>query len=239
MVALDTTSDSVLKFTTGGKLGTGIKRVQAALVVLMLTILGFIGTQPAIATQTEPGPGQETGQPIDPGTPTAPVVPPVVVPPIIEPSPTLTPLEPETPTVPVQPTVEPAPVIPPAIEPATPSPAVPVVTPAPTQDVMVPVAPTDAGFSGYVDPEVQTEVGTSSPAEPTPSPTPTPVATKTAAPPVVSADIAGPLKVALAPVAENNPIVQGLTVLVLILLGAAYFRALRTKRVPGPRFNGK
>ena len=77
------------------------------------------------------------------------------------------------------------------------------------------------------------------PAEPTPSPTPTPSATKTAAPPVVSADIAGPLKVALAPVAENNPIVQGLTVLVLILLGFAYFRALRSKGVPGPRLNGK
>ncbi|MCP1415198.1 hypothetical protein J3D46_004464 [Paenarthrobacter sp. A20] len=74
---------------------------------------------------------------------------------------------------------------------------------------------------------------------PEPTPTPTPAATKTVAPPVVSADIAGPLKVALAPVADNNPIVQGLTVLVLILLGVAYFRALRSKGVPGPRLNGK
>jgi hypothetical protein len=72
-------------------------------------------------------------------------------------------------------------------------------------------------------------------AEPTPTPTPT----KTAAPPVVSADITGPLKVALAPVAENNPLVQGLTVLVLLLLGLAYFRALRSKGIRGPRLNGK
>ncbi|MET4540537.1 hypothetical protein ABIE37_002324 [Arthrobacter bambusae] len=105
--------------------------------------------------------------------------------------------------------------------------------------MLLPVTPTDAGVQGYVEPQVPTEATTSAPAEPTPSPTPTPVATKTAAPPVVSADIAGPLKVALAPVAENNPIVQGLTVLVLILLGFAYFRALRSKGIPGPRLNGK
>ncbi|MFJ6453415.1 hypothetical protein [Paenarthrobacter sp. NPDC091669] len=77
------------------------------------------------------------------------------------------------------------------------------------------------------------------PTETAPTPTPTPVATQAAAPPVASADIAGPLKVALAPVSDSNPLVQGLTVLVLILLGVAYFRALRSKGVPGPRTNGK
>lgn len=220
-------------------MGTGIKRVQAALVVLILAILGFLGTQPAIATDTEPGPGQETGQPVDPGTPTEPVVPPVVVPPIVDPPPTLTPLEPVSPPAPVQPPVEPAPVAPPVTEPPAPAVVEPVAPVVPTPEVLLPVTPTNTGVQGYVEPELPAEATSSASAEPTPSPTPTPVATKTAAPPVVSADIAGPLKVALAPVAENNPIVQGLTVLVLILLGFAYFRALRSKGVPGPRLNGK
>ncbi|TVU62365.1 hypothetical protein FQP90_12035 [Paenarthrobacter nitroguajacolicus] len=102
----------------------------------------------------------------------------------------------------------------------------------------MPEVPTDAGMQGYVvEPEIPADPATSAPAETTP--TPTPSATKTAAPPVVSADVAGPLKAALAPVAENNPIVQGLTVLVLILLGVAYFRALRSRGVPGSRVNGK
>lgn len=205
----------------------------------MLAILGFLGIQPAVATEIEPGPGTETGQPVDPGTPTGPVVPPVVVPPILEPAPTLTPLEPETPPAPVQPPVEPAPVIPPVTQPSPPASVAPVVPAAPTQEVVVPVLPPDTGIQGYMEPEVPADAATSAPPEPTPSPTPTPSVTKTAAPPVVSADIAGPLKVALAPVAENNPIVQGLTVLVLILLGFAYFRALRSKGVPGPRLNGK
>ncbi|WP_284980190.1 hypothetical protein [Arthrobacter sp. fls2-241-R2A-200] len=56
---------------------------------------------------------------------------------------------------------------------------------------------------------------------------------------MASATITGPLKAALAPVAENNPLVQVITVLVLVLLGVAYFRALRTKGVRGPRLNGK
>ncbi|MDR6684711.1 hypothetical protein J2Y41_000258 [Arthrobacter sp. 1088] len=86
-----------------------------------------------------------------------------------------------------------------------------------------------------VEPEAPVEETPTAIAEPTPTPTPT----KTAAPPVVSADITGPLKVALAPVAENNPLVQGLTVLVLLLLGLAYFRALRSKGIRGPRLNGK
>lgn len=216
-------------------MGTGIKRVQAAFVVLMLAILGFLGTQPAIATEAEPGPGTETEQPVDPGTPTDPV-PPVVVPPTLDPVPTFTPLDPETPA-PVQPPVEPAPGVPPASEPSAPPVVEPVAPVIPVQETQVPAVPADAGTLGYVpEPEVPADDTTSATAEPTP--TPTPSATKTSAPPVVSADIAGPLKVALAPVAENNPIVQGLTVLVLILLGAAYFRALRSKGVPG-RLNGK
>lgn len=206
--------------------------------VLMLAILGFLGTQPAIATETEPGPGQETGQPVDPGTPTTPpVIPPVVVPPIVEPVPTPTPLDPEPTPAPVQPSEEPAPVVPAVTQPPVPPVVEPVVPVAPAQNSPVPVTPTDAEVQGYfVEPEAPAETITPS-AEPTPTPTPEP--TKTVAPPVVSADIAGPLKVALAPVADNNPIVQGLTVLVLILLGVAYFRALRSKGVPGPRLNGK
>lgn len=219
-------------------MGTVIKRVQAVLVVLMLAILGFIGTQPALATELEPGPGNETGQPTDPGTPTKPVEPPVVVPPVLEPAPTLTPLEPEKSPDPVPPVVEPAPVAPPVTEPVAP-PAAEPVTPAPAQETLMPVLPSDAGIQGYVEEPLAPVESTTAPPEPTPTPTPTPLATKTAAPPVASADIAGPLKVALAPVAENNPIVQGVTVLVLILLGVAYFRALRSKGSPRPRLNGK
>ncbi|WOH17796.1 hypothetical protein IRJ34_15795 [Paenarthrobacter sp. GOM3] len=93
----------------------------------------------------------------------------------------------------------------------------------------------DAGEVANPEAPVETET----PAPAIPSSTPTPVASKSANPPVAAADIAGPLKVALAPVAENNPLIQGVTVLVLILLGVAYFRALRSKGVPGPRLNGK
>ncbi|MCT9869150.1 hypothetical protein [Paenarthrobacter aurescens] len=221
----------------GGKLGTGIRRVQAVLVVILLAALGFVGIQPALATDLEPGPGSETGQPTDPGTPTEPAVPPVVVPPILEPVPTLTPPEPESSPEPVPPAVDPAPVVPPVTEPVVIPPAgEPIVPALPTQETVLPVLPTDAGVQGYVEePLVPAETTT----EPAPSPTPTTVATKTAAPPVASADIAGPLKVALAPVAENNPIIQGVTVLVLILLGVVYFRALRSKGSPRPRLNGK
>ncbi|AMB41444.1 hypothetical protein IG195_12400 [Arthrobacter sp. TES] len=72
----------------------------------------------------------------------------------------------------------------------------------------------------------------------TPAPTQSPTKAATA-PLVASAEVAGPLKAALAPVAENNPFVQALTVAVLLLLGAAYFRALRSKGMPRPRLNGK
>ncbi|WP_223943569.1 hypothetical protein [Arthrobacter sp. StoSoilB20] len=218
-------------------MGTGINRGQAALVVLMLAILGFFGTQPAFATETEPGPGTGTEQPVDPETPTAPVTPPVVIPPTLEPVPTLKPLDPETPA-PVPSPTQPAPVVPPASEPAAPPIVTPVTPVVPSQEVPASVLPTDAGTQGYVvEPGMPADPTTSAPAAPTP--TPIPSATKTAAPPAVSADIAGPLKAALAPVAENNPTVQGLTVLVLILLGVAYFRALRSKGVPGSRVNGK
>ncbi|WP_347108245.1 hypothetical protein AAHB33_15380 [Paenarthrobacter sp. S56] len=106
----------------------------------------------------------------------------------------------------------------------------------------VPTAPADPAVLPYVvEPEAPAESVESVVVEesPSPTPTPTPVPTMTAAPPVASADIAGPLKVALAPVAENNPVAQGVMVLVLILLGVAYFRALRTKGIRGPRLNGK
>ncbi|MET3901813.1 outer membrane biosynthesis protein TonB [Paenarthrobacter sp. 4246] len=225
--------------TTGGKLGTGIKRVQAVLVVFLLASIGFIGIQPAVATELEPGPGSETGQPTETATPTPPVVPPVVVPPILEPSPTPPPLEPEKTPEPAPPAVEPAPVAPPVNEPVAP-PAVETVAPtAPTQETLLPNLPRDGEVQGYVDQPLVPEEPTTAPAESTPSPTPTPMPTKSAAPPVASADIAGPLKVALAPVAENNPLVQGVTILVLILLGVAYFRALRSKGSPRPRLNGK
>ncbi|MFJ4209612.1 hypothetical protein ACIPY2_14260 [Paenarthrobacter sp. NPDC089675] len=104
----------------------------------------------------------------------------------------------------------------------------------------LPTVPVDFGAQTYVpEPETPAEPEPSTAVEETVAPTPTPAPTKTAVPPVASADIAGPLKVALAPVAENNPLAQGLMVLVLILLGVAYFRALRTKGIRGPRLNGK
>lgn len=217
-------------------MSTGIKRVQAALVVLILAVLGFLGSQPAIATQDDPG--KETEQPTDPVTPTTPVVvPPVVVPPILEPAPTLTPLEPEDSPAPSQPTDHPAPEVPPAAEPPAP-PSVAPIAPAPSLENSVPLAPADTGTLGnVVEPEMPLESTTVASADPTPSPMPS--STRTAAPPVASAEVAGPLKAALAPAAENNPLVQGLMVLVLVLLGVAYFRALRSTRLRGPRLNGK
>lgn len=220
-------------------LGTGIKRVQAAVVVLMVAILGFLGSQSALATETDPSPGAE--QPVTPGEePTSPgpenPQPPIVVPPIL-PAPDPEPLDPEpAPTsVPSSEAPAPAPVVPSVQEPLSP-PLVPSDAPV-VQPVPMPAIPAQNVVEpGYViEPETPVENATVAPTEPTPSPT----STKTAAPPVVSAEIAGPLKVALAPVAESNPIVQGLTVLVLILLGLAYFRALRSKGIRGPRLNGK
>lgn len=217
-------------------MGKAIRRVHALSAVLMLAALGFFGVQPAMATQTEPGPGTETEQPVDPGTPTVPVVPPVVTPPTFEPAPNPSPVDPGTTPAPVEPPAEPSPVVPPAPDPVAPPAIEPV---APLEEAPAATLPTDVGVPGYVvEPEIPTET-TSAPAEATPTPTPTPLATKTAAPPVMSSDITGPLKVALAPVAENNPIVQGVTVLVLVLLGVAYFRALRSKGASGPRLNGK
>lgn len=221
--------------TTGGKLGTGIKRVQTLHVVLMLAILGFFfGAQPAMATETNPVPSA-TEQPSEPGTPTRPVTPPVVVPPVLEPTPQPTPVAPENTPEPPPPAEEPAPAVPPA--PETPA-VVPVAPTAPPQATLAPVPPADTGVQGYVvEPEVPEETSTQATVEPTP--TPTPVATKTATPVVAGGDITGPLKTALAPVAENNPLVQGATVLILVLLGVAYFKALRTKGVPRARLNGK
>ncbi|MFJ5954524.1 hypothetical protein ACIQC5_01040 [Paenarthrobacter sp. NPDC092416] len=211
-------------------MGTGIKRVQAALVVLMLAILGFLGTQPASATDTTPVPETTNSPNPDPGE----TFPPVVLPPVLDPGTKPDPLEPQpSEPAPVVPPVEPAPapVAPPVVEPVAPV-VVPTIAPA---DPTTPDQPTDVGTEYVEEPEAPAEETTTAPAEPTPTPTPT----TTAAPPVVSADITGPLKVALAPVAENNPLVQGVTVLVLLLLGVAYFRALRSKGIRGPRLNGK
>lgn len=215
-------------------MGTGIRRVQAALVVILLAILGFFGTQPAMAT-TVTNPDTDTEQPADPSPSPEPTFP-VVIPPVIQPTSPPATLEP-VPPAPAQPSDEPAPapVVPPVVEPVAPPAEVPAVPPPATSPV--PAVPTDVAIENFVvEPEVPAETTTAT-AEATPTPTPTP--TKTAAPPVVSADITGPLKVALAPVAENNPLVQGLTVLVLLLLGLAYFRALRSKGIRGPRLNGK
>lgn len=212
----------------------------------MLAILGFFSAQPALATDTGPGPyTEQPGETPSPGTdpedplvvgpipgnPAVPVDPPLVP---AEPVPSPDPAPVPAPD-PVQPPVEPAvtPVLPPAV-----APIVPVIPPAvPTTPLEQVPTYADADPNLFLEPAVPAEPEPSATAPPTPSSAP--VATKTAAPPVVSADITGPLKVALAPVAENNPIVQGLTVLVLILLGAAYFRALRSKRVSRPRANGK
>lgn len=202
--------------------------------VILLAILGFFGTQPAMAT-TVTNPDTDTQQPADPSPTPEPTFP-VVIPPVIQPSEPPATLEP-IPTAPPEPSEvpAPAPVVPPVVEPIAPPVDVPAVTPPPTSPV--PAVPTDVAIENFVvEPEVPAETTTAT-AEATPTPTPTP--TKTAAPPVVSADITGPLKVALAPVAENNPLVQGLTVLVLLLLGLAYFRALRSKGIRGPRLNGK
>ncbi|UOD80485.1 hypothetical protein [Paenarthrobacter ureafaciens] len=103
---------------------------------------------------------------------------------------------------------------------------------------VVPV-PAQSGVEDYgVETDPPVEESSSAPAAPIPTPEPTPTKTA-AAPPVASAEIAGPLKAALAPVAQNNPVVQGLTVLVLLLLGLAYFRALRSKGIRGARVHGK
>ncbi len=225
-------------------MGKATSRLQAATAALMLAILAVFGAQPAVATDVDPVPSteqpSETPQPdpnpkdplpVDPvpGNP-VPVIPPVTP---VEPSPA--PVESSPAPVPVPDPVAPpvAPVVPPAVEPAQPANPQPLPTMLPEQ---VPVtANQDAGEVANLEAPVETET----PAAAIPSPTPTPVSSKTANPPVAAADIAGPLKVALAPVAENNPLIQGVTVLVLILLGVAYFRALRSKGVPGPRLNGK
>ena len=218
-------------------MGTGIKRVQAATVVFLLAISGFAGIQPAVATETNPVPGTEEPGPGDGST--EPVIPPII-PPVI-PAPSPSPLEPEP-----APSAQPPQVPDPApIQPSTPV-EVPAPVAPPVAPTSIPVAPAaplpvDPGAQTYVmEPEAPTESeATTAAVEETVSPTPTPTPTVAAVPPVASADIAGPLKVALAPVAENNPLAQGLMVLVLILLGVAYFRALRTKGLRGPRLNGK
>ncbi len=221
-------------------MGKAIRRVQAASAVLMLAILGFFGAQPAVATETSPGPGTEQPgetpnpdpNPIDP-LPVDPIPgnPVPVDPPVIPTDPSPAPTDPTPAPVP-PPVVQPvAPVAPPVVIPAVP-PVVSSASPEPTT-----TAPSPEENPAIVEPVLPIEPETS--VSPEPTPTPTPVATKTAAPPVVSADLAGPLKVALAPVAENNPLVQGATVLVLLLLGAAYFRALRSKGVRRPRLSGK
>jgi len=222
-------------------MGKAIRRVQAACATLMLATLGFFGAQPAMATETNLGPSTEQPgetpspdpNPIDP----LPVDPipgnPVTTPPVVPTDPAPAPVDPTPAPVP-PPVIAPVvPVAPPVVEPAQPANPQPLPTMLPEQ---VPdTANQDDGEVANLEAPVETET----PAAVIPSPTPTPVASKTANPPVAAADIAGPLKVALAPVAENNPLIQGVTVLVLILLGVAYFRALRSKGVPGPRLNGK
>lgn len=215
-------------------MGTGIKRVQTAFVVLILAVFGFLGTQPAVATDVFPSPQPSSESPAPEPSESEEPPPVVVIPPIDLPTSSPAPLEP-TPAepAPVQPPAPPAPppVAPPAVEPVTPATTEPVVTPQPSLQVL----PTDVPVQEYVvEPGAPTETASAA-AVVTPSPSPT----KSAAPAVASADITGPLKAALAPVAENNPIVQGLTVLVLLLLGLAYFRALRSKGIRRPRLNGK
>lgn len=224
-------------------MGKATSRLQAATAALMLAILAFFGAQPAVATDVDPVPSTEQPgetpkpdpNPIDPlpvdpvpGNP-VPVVPPVTP---VQPSPA--PVESSPAPAPVPDPVAPpvAPVVPPVVEPANPQ---PLPTMLPEQEQVPGTATQDASEVANLEAPVETET----PAVAIPSPTPTPVASKSANPPVAAADIAGPLKVALAPVAENNPLIQGVTVLVLILLGVVYFRALRSKGVPGPRLNGK
>lgn len=224
-------------YTTGGKLGTVIKRVQTVLVVLTLVVLGFVGTQPAFATQTEPGPGMESPAPGETEPPIV-VEPPVVVPSLGPPAPTTAPSQPETPPSTDQP-VAPAPAPPVIKQPVAPPAVAPEVTAAPAPEAPVETLPTQQDAGEYLpEPEVPAEAEPSAVAVPTPEQTPTPTPSKAAAP-VASADIAGPLKAAIAPVAENSPLVQGITVLVLILLGVAYFRALRSKGAAKPRLSGK
>ncbi|MET4622053.1 hypothetical protein ABIE18_003521 [Arthrobacter sp. 2762] len=218
----------------GGKMGKVIRRVQTGSAVLMVVILGFFGSQPALATETNPVPSTE--QPGESPSPEPAPIDSLPANPLpIEPAPVDPPLFP-TPA-PTEATPAPVAVESPVVEPAAPAVppvVVPVAPPFASAPPMEPVpsVPLEQG-SQMIEPVIPAEP------QPAPSPTPTPTVTQVAAPPVVSADIAGPLKVALAPVAENNPIVQGLTILVLILLGVAYFRALRSKGVPGPRVNGK
>lgn len=228
-------------------MGKAIRRVQAASAVLMLATLGFFGAQPAVATETSPGPGTEQPgetpnpdpNPIDP-LPVDPIPgnPVPVDPPVVPTDPNPAPVEPNPAPVP-PPVVEPVtPVAPPAITPPAVAPVAPPVIPSPASEQVITVPLPEESF-GLLEQALPIDPATPTTQDPTPTPTPTPIATKTAAPPVVSADIAGPLKVALAPVAENNPLVQGVTVLVLLLLGAAYFRALRSKGVRRPRLSGK
>ncbi len=223
-------------------MGKAIRRVQAACATLMLATLGFFGAQPAMATETNPGPSTE--QPGETPSPDPNPIDPLPVDPIPGNPVTTPPVVPTDPApAPVDPT--PAPVPPPVIAPVVPvappsmAPALPPVVPSPVADPATSL-PVPEESSANLEPviPIDNEVPASADVTPTPTPTPTPITTKKAAP-VVSADITGPLKVALAPVAENNPVVQGLTVLVLILLGVAYFRALRSKGAPRPRLNGK
>ncbi|KUM35544.1 hypothetical protein [Arthrobacter sp. EpRS71] len=219
-------------------MGTVIKRVQTVLVVLTFAVLGFVGTQPAFATQTEPGPGMESPQPGETQTPIIPVGPPVVVVPTQSPVPTEAPAQPETPPSTEQP-VAPAPAPPVVQEPVAPPAVVPELPAAPAPEAPVETIPLQPEADVYVpEAEVPAEAEASAAAVPTPESTPTPIPSKAAAP-VASADIAGPLKTAIAPVAENSPLVQGITVLVLVLLGVAYFRVLRPKGAAKPRLSGK
>ncbi|MFJ4029171.1 hypothetical protein ACIPWF_17200 [Paenarthrobacter sp. NPDC089989] len=127
-------------------------------------------------------------------------------------------------------TTVPAPVVPPVSDPVPSAPAV--------VEQQLPTTPANEYYVGEEQAELPVEEASSAPAAPSPAPSPPP--SKAAEAPVVaSADVTGPLKAALAPVAENNPIVQGLTVLVLLLLGTAYFRALRSKGIRRPRLNDK
>ncbi|MFE4196509.1 hypothetical protein ACFRJ9_11640 [Paenarthrobacter sp. NPDC056912] len=220
-------------------MGTAIRRFRAASAILMLAILGFFGAQPALATETSPGPSTE--QPGESPSPDPNPIDPLPVDPLpVEPVP-VTPTDPAT--TPPDPSPAPNPVQPPVVEPVAPvtppavAPVAPVVVPVPSAE-QVPTSPAQEGSDQLLEPVAPVESESSAPAPAPATPTPTPVAAK-AAPPVASADVTGPLKAALAPVAENNPIVQGLTVLVLILLGFAYFRALRAKGVARPRLNGK
>ncbi len=229
---------------------TAITRAGSVGAVLLLSLLGFSGVQPALATDTNPPTTSE--QPGESASPDPGTIDPLPIDPLpVQPVPSETPVV--APTEPAPVPVDPAPTPVPVPDPVQPPVTVPSPEPAaPGQDSPAPVGPsvpsalptiqdvvpTQDDSSAYVEPaQPGGEDSTTPSAEPTP--TPTPQASKTAEPPVASATITGPLKAALAPVAENSPLVQIITVLVLILLGVAYFRALRTKGVRGPRLNGK